>query len=146
MEAVIAATPAGLDTVIGERGVKLSGGQKQRLAIARMFVKNPPILILDEATSALDTETERAIQESLVELGQGPNHARHRPPPATIQNADRIVVVDETGIVEKGRDQEGSRSTGCINASTRPSSPPTPRDEVASEFLFAVESIATLSS
>ena len=81
LEAVIAAMPDGLDTVIGERGVKLSGGQKQRLAIARMFVKNPPILILDEATSALDTETERAIQQSLAELAEGPHHARHRPPP-----------------------------------------------------------------
>jgi len=95
--------PDGLDTVIGERGVKLSGGQKQRLAIARMFLKNPPILILDEATSALDTETERAIQQSLAELAKGRTTLVIAHRLATIQNADRIVVVDETGIAEQGR-------------------------------------------
>lgn len=71
LEQVITAMPEGLDTVVGERGVKLSGGQKQRVAIARMFLKNPPILILDEATSALDTETEQVIQESLLSLETG---------------------------------------------------------------------------
>ena len=102
LDAVIAALPHGLDTVIGERGVKLSGGQKQRLSIARMFLKNPPILILDEATSALDTETEKAIQQSLADLAVGRTTLVIAHRLATIQNADRIVVVDETGIAEQG--------------------------------------------
>jgi ATP-binding cassette subfamily B protein len=100
---LIADLPDGLDTVIGERGVKLSGGQKQRLAIARMFLKDPPILILDEATSALDTETERAIQRSLVELSRGRTTLIIAHRLATIREADRIVVVDGTGIAEQGR-------------------------------------------
>jgi ATP-binding cassette subfamily B protein len=106
LDAVIAALPKGLDTVIGERGVKLSGGQKQRLAIARMFLKNPPILILDEATSALDTETERAIQQSLAELAEGRTTLVIAHRLATIRDADRIVVVDESGIVEQGRHRD----------------------------------------
>lgn len=106
LDAVIAGLPAGLDTVVGERGVKLSGGQKQRLAIARIFLKNPPILILDEATSALDTETERAIQQSLAELSVGRTTLTIAHRLATIRNADRIVVVDTTGIAEQGRHQE----------------------------------------
>nr|WP_309697060.1 ABC transporter ATP-binding protein [Armatimonas sp.] len=109
---MIAQLPDGLDTVIGERGVKLSGGQKQRLAIARMFLKNPPILILDEATSALDTETERAIQASLAELSVGRTTLVIAHRLATIQNADRIVVVDETGVAEQGRHQELVTSGG----------------------------------
>jgi ATP-binding cassette subfamily B protein len=103
LDEMIAGLPAGIDTVIGERGVKLSGGQKQRLAIARMFLKNPPILILDEATSALDTETERAIQQSLTELAVGRTTLVIAHRLATIQNADRIVVVDENGVSEQGR-------------------------------------------
>lgn len=102
----IRSQPDGLETVIGERGVKLSGGQKQRLAIARMFLKNPPILILDEATSALDTETEKAIQQSLSELSEGRTTLVIAHRLATIRNADRIVVVTEQGITEQGKHQE----------------------------------------
>jgi ATP-binding cassette subfamily B protein len=106
LDDMIQQLPQGLDTIIGERGVKLSGGQKQRLAIARMFLKNPPILILDEATSALDTETERAIQASLAELAVGRTTLVIAHRLATIQHADRIVVVDETGVAEQGRHHE----------------------------------------
>ncbi len=103
---MIAGLPAGLDTLVGERGVKLSGGQKQRLAIARMFLKNPPILILDEATSALDTETERAVQGALAELAAGRTTLVIAHRLATIRNADRIVVVDASGVAEQGRHGE----------------------------------------
>ncbi|HZG76976.1 MAG TPA: ABC transporter ATP-binding protein [Paenibacillus sp.] len=106
LEEFIAAQPLGLDTIVGERGVKLSGGQKQRLAIARMFLKNPPILILDEATSALDTETEAAIQQSLAELSEGRTTLVIAHRLATIKHADRIVVVTEDGIAEQGRHEE----------------------------------------
>ncbi len=106
LEDFIRAQPGGLDTLIGERGVKLSGGQKQRLAIARMFLKNPPILILDEATSALDTETERIIQQSLAELSEGRTTLVIAHRLATIRNADRIIVVTEDGITEQGGHRE----------------------------------------
>lgn len=96
----------GYDTVIGERGVKLSGGQKQRLSIARVFLKNPPILILDEATSALDNATEILIQQSLDELCKGRTTivVAHRL--STIKNANRIAVVSDGKIVEQGNHKE----------------------------------------
>lgn len=106
LEKVIAEMPDGLDTVIGERGVKLSGGQRQRLAIARMFLKNPPILILDEATSALDTETEQVIQASLQTLAVGRTTLIIAHRLATIKHADRILVVTENGIEQMGTHEE----------------------------------------
>ncbi|MED4205139.1 ABC transporter ATP-binding protein [Neobacillus mesonae] len=106
LEKLIASLPDGYETQIGERGLKLSGGQKQRLAIARMFLKNPPILILDEATSALDTETEMVIQKALNELAQNRTTLIIAHRLATIRNVDRIIVVTEDGIAEEGRHDE----------------------------------------
>ncbi|ENH96657.1 ABC transporter ATP-binding protein [Gracilibacillus halophilus YIM-C55.5] len=106
LDQVIENLPNGYDTQIGERGLKLSGGQKQRMAIARTFLKNPPILILDEATSALDTETERLIQQSLDDLSQHRTTLVIAHRLATIRDADRVVVVTEDGIVEQGAYQE----------------------------------------
>jgi ATP-binding cassette subfamily B protein len=115
LDAFIQSLPNGLDTLIGERGVKLSGGQKQRLAIARMFLKNPPILILDEATSALDTETERLIQQSLYELSEGRTTLVIAHRLATIKNADRIIVVTVEGITEQGAHQELIQAGGMYS-------------------------------
>lgn len=106
LEELIRELPDGLDTVIGERGLKLSGGQRQRLAIARMFLKNPPILILDEATSALDTETEKIIQQALEELSVDRTTIVIAHRLATIRGADRIFVVSGDGIAEEGRHEE----------------------------------------
>ena len=98
--------PQGYDTLVGERGVKLSGGQKQRIAIARVFLKNPPILIFDEATSALDLESEHLIQETMEKLASDRTTfiVAHRL--ATITHADRIVVIENGEITEMGTHEE----------------------------------------
>ncbi len=90
------------DTYVGERGVKLSGGQKQRISIARVFLKNPPILILDEATSALDNESEYAVAKSLNELAKGRTTLTIAHRLSTIRGSDRILVLTDAGIVEEG--------------------------------------------
>ena len=98
----IMAFPDGYDTDIGQRGIKLSGGQKQRLSIARVFLKNPPVLIFDEATSALDNESERVVQESLEKLAKNRTTfvIAHRL--STIRNSDAIIVLDHGQIIERG--------------------------------------------
>lgn len=104
--------PDGYDTDIGQRGVKLSGGQKQRLSIARVFLKNPPILIFDEATSALDNESEQVVQQSMEQLAKNRTTfvIAHRL--STIRNAQRILVLTETGIAEEGTHQELLKQQG----------------------------------
>ena len=96
----------GFDTYVGERGVMLSGGQKQRISIARVFLKNPPILILDEATSALDNKSEFIVQESLENLAKGRSSLTIAHRLTTVQNADLILVLTEDGIIERGTHQE----------------------------------------
>lgn len=98
--------PDGYDTYVGERGVKLSGGQKQRISIARVFLKNPPILILDEATSALDNESEYLVQKSLEKLAKGRTTLTIAHRLTTIKNADRIIVLTKEGIAEQGSHKE----------------------------------------
>ena len=102
----IMALPAGYDTDIGQRGVRLSGGQKQRLSIARVFLKNPPVIIFDEATSALDNESEKAVQDSLEKLANNRTTLVIAHRLSTIRNAQRIVVLSDTGIAEQGTHAE----------------------------------------
>ena len=96
----------GYETYVGERGVKLSGGQKQRISIARVFLKNPPIIILDEATSALDNESEYAVARSLSKLSEGRTTLTIAHRLSSIRNSDRILVLTEEGIVEEGNHEE----------------------------------------
>ena len=100
------------DTYVGERGVKLSGGQKQRISIARVFLKNPPILILDEATSALDNESEYAVAKSLNELAKGRTTLTIAHRLSSIRNSDRILVLTDEGIVEEGNNRETGDAYG----------------------------------
>ena len=102
----ISSLPNGYDTFIGERGVKLSGGQKQRISIARVFLKDPPVLILDEATSALDNESERLVQQSLEKLAHGRTVFTIAHRLTTIRGADKILVLTEDGIAEQGSHEE----------------------------------------
>ena len=104
--------PDGYNTYVGERGARLSGGQKQRISIARVFLKNPPILILDEATSALDNESERHIQNSLEELAKDRTTITIAHRLSTIRNADEILVVTSEGIAERGSHQELMKKNG----------------------------------
>ena len=102
----IMALPDGYDTYVGERGVMLSGGQKQRLSIARVFLKNPPILVMDEATSALDSVTEQRIQASLDSLSEGRTSVIIAHRLSTIRGADRVAVIENEHIVELGAPEE----------------------------------------
>ena len=104
--------PEGYETFVGERGTRLSGGQKQRISIARVFLKNPPILILDEATSALDNESERWIQQSLKELAKNRTTITIAHRLSTIRNSDEILVVADNNIAERGTHEELLRQNG----------------------------------
>lgn len=115
-DAFIRELPDGYDTFVGERGARLSGGQKQRISIARVFLKNPPVLILDEATSALDNESEYFVQKSLAELSKGRTTITIAHRLSTIRNADRIIVLTENGIEEEGTHDELMEKNGIYAA------------------------------
>ena len=104
--------PNGFDTYVGERGALLSGGQKQRVSIARIFLKNPPVLILDEATSALDSVTEARIQETFDELAKGRTTLIIAHRLSTVRSADRILVVREGRVADMGSHQELMEKNG----------------------------------
>ena len=109
----IQAMPDGLETYVGERGTLLSGGQKQRISIARIFLKNPPVLILDEATSALDSVTEAKLQETFERLSQGRTTIIIAHRLSTVRNADRIAVIEDGRVTELGRHDELMAKNGA---------------------------------
>ena len=109
----IMAMPDGFDTYVGERGTLLSGGQKQRISIARIFLKNPPVLILDEATSALDSVTEAKLQETFEALSQGRTTIIIAHRLSTVRNADRIAVIENGRVAELGSHHELMEKNGA---------------------------------
>ena len=109
----IAAMPDGFDTYVGERGTLLSGGQKQRISIARIFLKNPPVLILDEATSALDSVTEAKLQQTFEKLSQGRTTIIIAHRLSTVRNADRIAVIENGRVAELGSHHELMEKNGA---------------------------------